>query len=100
MQIDIAKRLICACLLTFASVLATAQNSELARLRSQAALHNDDTAGVELLRRLSLQIQATRPDSALIYAQRGLELARKFSNKKGEADCMNRLGVVLWKNGQ
>lgn len=100
MQIDIAKKLICACFLTFASAIAVAQNNQLAQLRSQVALHSNDTAGVDLLRKLSLQLQATKPDSALIYAQRGLELARKFSFKKGEADCMNRLAVVLWKNGK
>lgn len=77
-----------------------AQNSRVAQLWSQVAQHSGDTTGVELLRKLSLQVQPTKPDSALIYAQRGLELARRLSYKKGEADCMNRLGVVLWKNGK
>ncbi len=47
-----------------------------------------------------MQLQSSKPDSALIYAQRGLELARKTGDKKGEGDCMDRIGVVLWKNGK
>ncbi|SEN78251.1 Tetratricopeptide repeat-containing protein [Mucilaginibacter gossypiicola] len=92
--------MVCVCLLTGIASNTYAQKKLPAELRAQAALHKNDTAGVEPLRQLSLQLQATRPDSALMYAQQGLELARKFSFKKGEADCMNRLGVVLWKNGK
>jgi hypothetical protein len=92
--------MVCVCLLTGIATDTYAQKNILNQLRSEAARHKNDTAGVEPLRQLSLQLQATRPDSALIYAQQGLELARKFSFKKGEADCMNRLGVVLWKNGK
>ncbi|WP_413667126.1 tetratricopeptide repeat protein [Mucilaginibacter sp. Mucisp86] len=96
----ILKGMVCVCLLTGIAADTYAQKNTLNELRAQAARHKNDTAGVEPLRRLSLQLQATWPDSALIYAQQGLELARKFSFKKGEADCMNRLGVVLWKNGK
>lgn len=96
----ILKGMVCVCLLTGVAQNTYAQKNTINQLRSQAAQHKNDTAGVEPLRQLSLQLQATRPDSALIYAQQGLELARKFSFKKGEADCMNRLGVVLWKNGK
>lgn len=96
----ILKGMVCVCFLTGIAKNTYAQKNALNQLRSQAAQHKNDTAGVEPLRQLSLQLQATRPDSALIYAQQGLELARKFSFKKGEANCMNRLGVVLWKNGK
>jgi tetratricopeptide (TPR) repeat protein len=96
----ILKGMVCVCLLTGIAQNTYAQKNTLNQLRSQVAQHKNDTAGVEPLRQLSLQLQATRPDSALIYAQQGLELARKFSFKKGEANCMNRLGVVLWKNGK
>jgi hypothetical protein len=75
--------MVCVCLLTGIALNTYAQKNTLNRLRSQAAQHKNDTAGVEPLRQLSLQLQATRPDSALIYAQQGLELARKFSFKKG-----------------
>ncbi|RDC56155.1 tetratricopeptide repeat protein [Pedobacter chinensis] len=77
-----------------------AQEQTIPQLKSQLNLHSNDTLGVEIFRQLSLQIQSTRPDSALMFAQHGLDLARKLQFKKGEADCMNRLGVVLWKNGK
>jgi tetratricopeptide (TPR) repeat protein len=59
-----------------------------------------DSAAVEQLRLKSLNLQSTMPDSALIYAQRGLNLSRKIGYKKGEGDCLNRLGVVFWRNGR
>jgi tetratricopeptide (TPR) repeat protein len=97
MQSQIAKVLICVYLLTGMVLVADAQNTH---EPLQAAQHLNDTTGVELLRKKSLSLQGSRPDSALIYAQRGLELSRKLYYKKGEANCMNRLGVVLWKNGK
>lgn len=100
MQNHMIKGMACVCLLISVAALAYAQKNKTDSLRLLVAKHQNDTAGVELLRKLSLQIQASRPDSALIYAQQGMDLARKFSFKKGEADCMNRLGVVLWKNGK
>lgn len=87
--------------LTFAlAVNIYGQKNDADSLRRQIAAQKHDTTEVELLRLLSLQVQATKPDSALVYAQQGLELARKLSFRKGEANCMNRLGVVLWKNGK
>lgn len=87
------------CLLNI-SAKSIAQESTIPQLKAQLVAHFNDSTGVELLRQISFQIQPTRPDSALIYAQQGLDLAKKLSYRKGEADCMNRLGVVLWKNGK
>jgi tetratricopeptide (TPR) repeat protein len=92
--------MVCAFMIVCMSIAAYAQKNNISSLKTQIASHTSDTAGVELLRKLSRQIQSTRPDSALIYAQQGLDLARKLSYSKGEADCMDRLGVVLWKNGK
>ncbi|MBE7176153.1 MAG: tetratricopeptide repeat protein [Mucilaginibacter polytrichastri] len=94
------RTLFLACLLLGLAGTAFAQRKLVDSLKNLAEAHRNDTAGVELFRQLSFRIQPTRPDSALIYAQEGLNLARKFSMKRGEADCMNRLGVVLWKNGK
>jgi tetratricopeptide (TPR) repeat protein len=94
------KGIACLYLLMGTAIVAYAQKTKTDSLRSQLLLHQNDTTGVELLRTLSFRIQASRPDSALIYAQRGIDLARKLSFTKGEAACMNRLGVVLWKNGK
>ena len=59
-----------------------------------------DSARVELLMNKSRELQSTRPDSALIYAHKGLDLSKKAGYKKGEGNCLNRLGVVFWKNGK
>jgi tetratricopeptide (TPR) repeat protein len=88
------------CLFAFILINATAQKNVISSLRSQLEQTMSDTARVELLRKLSMQIQSVKPDSALLFAQQGLALARKVNYKKGEADCLDRLGVVLWKNGK
>lgn len=100
MRNRIIKNLLCACLAISPALQVYAQQNSIDELKLAFAKHKSDTTGVELLRKLSRQIQSRRPDSALLYAQQGLDLARKLSFKKGEADCMNRLGVVLWKNGK
>ncbi len=77
-----------------------AQKDVLNSVRLRLSKSTSDTTRVELLRKMSRQIQTRRPDSALWYARQGLLLARKIYFKKGEADCLNRMGVVLWKNGK
>ncbi|MDP9048676.1 MAG: tetratricopeptide repeat protein [Bacteroidota bacterium] len=77
-----------------------AQKDAVGPLRLRLSKELPDTTRVELLRKLSMQIQASHPDSALLYARQGLALAQKINFKKGEADCLNRQGVVLWKNGK
>jgi len=94
------KRILCIGLLIGTAMFVCAQKNEITRLKAQLLQHADDTAGVEVLRKMSLQAQSAMPDSALVYAQQGVELARKLSFKAGEANCLNRLGVVLWKNGK
>lgn len=100
MQNSMIKLFICSCFLICVVLVSTAQDNPIPKLKLQIKRHQNDTAGIELLRNLSLQIQSTHPDSALMFAQQGLDLAKKFSFKKGEADCMNRIGVLLWKNGK
>jgi tetratricopeptide (TPR) repeat protein len=59
-----------------------------------------DTLKVKMLVNKSKRIQSLRPDSALIYAQQGLDESRVIGYSKGEGDCLNRLGVVLMQNGK
>ncbi|MDB5010892.1 MAG: hypothetical protein JWQ06_1681 [Mucilaginibacter sp.] len=88
------------CLLLYVSVAAYSQPSNTVLSKSKISKPINDTVRIELLRLQSIKIQPRRPDSALIYAQQGLELARKLDYKKGEGDCLNRLGVLSWKNGK
>jgi tetratricopeptide (TPR) repeat protein len=92
--------MVCTYLLVCIAMVVYSQKNTIPSLKSQLANHINDTTSVELLRKLGILIQPLRPDSALIYMQQGLNLARKIDYKKGEADCMNSLGVILWKNGK
>ncbi len=46
------------------------------------------------LEQLGLQYQGSKPDSALIFAQHGLLLARKINYLKGEVKCLSRIGAI------
>jgi len=96
----LTKRIVGICFFVCILIAAYAQKNTTSALRSQLQQRIPDTVRVELLRKLSMQVQSVKPDSALLFAQQGLSLAQKISYKKGEADCLDRLGVVLWKNGK
>ena len=100
MQNHFIKKLVCTCLLVCAALGVFSQKHPARISNGQLLSHGDDTLRVKALIEISKQLQTSRPDSALIYGQQGLELSRKLNYKKGEADCMNRVGVVLWKNGK
>jgi tetratricopeptide (TPR) repeat protein len=75
-----------------------AQNKSPASLK--LIIPASDTARVTQLLNLSKRVQPLNPDSALLYAQQALTIARNTSNSVGEANSLNRAGVVLWKNGK
>lgn len=99
MRLSSINGLIAICFLVCIVTVARARQQSLSFLKQHDTAASD-TALVELLRKKSLKVQSYKPDSALIYAQQGLDLARKTNYKKGEGDCLNRVGVVLWKNGK
>ena len=86
-------------LLIFTAVFFN-QTGEINLLGIQLVSPLTDTLNVSRLVAKSKLIQLLKPDSALIYAQQGLDYARTMGYKKGEADCLNRLGVVLMQNGK
>ncbi|MDO3641563.1 tetratricopeptide repeat protein [Mucilaginibacter sp. L3T2-6] len=47
-----------------------------------------------------MKLQQSHPDSSFIFAQEALTIARNAHNEAAEAISLNRLGVVLWKNGK
>jgi tetratricopeptide (TPR) repeat protein len=61
---------------------------------------NGDSSRIALLVSRSLKLQQSHPDSSFIYAQQALTIARNAHNEAAEATSLNRLGVVLWKNGK
>jgi tetratricopeptide (TPR) repeat protein len=93
-------KILCTCLLLCFSTFLYGQSSAVNTLKLQLKQSANDSLRVALFVKLSRQVQHLRPDSALIFAQQGLDLSEKIKYKKGEADCLNRLGVVLWSNGK
>lgn len=59
----------------------------------------NDTVRVQLLALLSYNYFVSSPDSGLEYGTRGLNLSKKISYKKGEADCQFALGTNYWVLG-
>ncbi len=64
-------------------------------------LHNakENTTKVNLLVDISDKIIQSHPDSAIKYAERGVELAKNINYKKGLANCFNIIGIVNTKQG-
>jgi tetratricopeptide (TPR) repeat protein len=93
-------KLLCSSILLCFYFFSYGQSNQVKILESQLKQPINDSLRVELFVKLSKQIQHSRPDSALIFAQQGLDLSGKIKYKKGEGDCLDRLGVVLWSNGK
>jgi tetratricopeptide (TPR) repeat protein len=53
-----------------------------------------DSTRCLVLEQLGFQYQGSKPDSALIFAQHGLLLARKINYLKGEVKCLSRIGAI------
>ncbi|MCK5169417.1 MAG: tetratricopeptide repeat protein, partial [Bacteroidales bacterium] len=54
----------------------------------------EDTNKVNILINLSFELQHSYPDSAVNYAEKGLNLAKKLNYKKGEAYLFNNMGNI------
>lgn len=59
-----------------------------------------DSSRIAFLINKSMKLQQSHPDSSFIFAQEALTIARNAHNEAAEAISLNRLGVVLWKNGK
>lgn len=78
---------------------AAAQTSRINMLKKQIAASPPDSNRVKLLGSLFMEYQITRPDTAMMLMKEALQLSQKISYRKGEADCLNRIGLVLWQTG-
>ncbi len=58
-----------------------------------------DTSQVMLLASLSRAYIESIPDTARLFAQMGLKLARKINYEKGEARCLRMIGVIMGETG-
>src|SRR5215203_2083711 len=59
-----------------------------------------DTQRVLSLASLAGNMSYLRPDSAMLYAEEGLNLARKIGFAKGEMHCKSSLGTIMWIVGE
>jgi two-component system, NtrC family, sensor kinase len=92
------------CMLTVGIV--TAQQShqfELATkdsLEKLSASSQPDTNRVMIFSELAIRYLRSSHDTAMMYAQKGLALARVLKFRKGEADCLRRSGLILFQQGR
>ncbi len=71
-----------------------AQTQTIDSLKHLLQTEKQDSIRCLLLAQLSYQYQGSKPDSALIFAQNGLLLARKINYLKGEVKCLSRIGSI------
>ena len=74
---------------------AFAANRELDSVRHLLSTAPNDTSRVMLLSEMSRVYNYSKPDSAMKYAQQGLQLAQKIHFKRGEAKCLSSIGLAL-----
>ncbi|HEY2580833.1 MAG TPA: tetratricopeptide repeat protein, partial [Mucilaginibacter sp.] len=58
-----------------------------------------DTTRVVLLKNLGNGYSHSKPDTAMIYYQKGLELSRRIYFMNGQGMCLNNLGNMFWQKG-
>jgi tetratricopeptide (TPR) repeat protein len=86
---------ICVLLLVFTAAIA---GSESDSLKVIIAGNKADTSKVLAYNQLSKLSQGV--DSAIYFAQKGLNLARACHFQSGEAACLNQFGNILLRNGR
>ncbi len=74
-------------------VIMDAQTTVIDGLKQSLQNEKKDTAKVMLLTNLSLAYLFSDPDSALLFAQKGLILARQIKFEKGEIECLRKTGI-------
>jgi signal transduction histidine kinase len=86
------------CILIIGEVQCCAQFFNPQRVRERLANAKDDTSRVNTLIEIGWAF-TSNPDSALMLAQQGLQIAQSIGYKKGEMTCKTILGYSLWTLG-
>jgi PAS domain S-box-containing protein len=74
-------------------------NSEIDSLLEILDKPSHDTTKINILTELSFILSRTLPDSAAIFAEKGIELAKINNHKLGEANLYKNLGEIDWGRG-
>ncbi|MEP7374756.1 MAG: tetratricopeptide repeat protein [Chitinophagaceae bacterium] len=69
-------------------------------LEKLLAASQPDTNRVMIFSELAIRYLRSNHDTATMYAQKGLALARTLKFRQGEADCLRRSGLVLFQQGR
>jgi len=69
-------------------------------LEKLLASSQPDTTRVMIFSELAIRYLRSSNDTAMMYAQKGLALAKALKFRKGEADCLRRSGIVLFQQGR
>lgn len=78
---------------------AQAQFNTIDSLKTLFSNTKDDSTRVVLLCQISDEFSLPHPDSAMIYAEQGLNLANQNGLKKGQARSLTRIGNILLSIG-
>jgi two-component system NtrC family sensor kinase len=71
-----------------------AQIQEIDSLKHLLRIEKQDSSRCLLLEQLGYLYQESRPDSALVFADYGMDLARRTNYLKGEVKCLSRIGTI------
>ena len=77
-----------------------AQKSKTDSLINELQKAKEDTNKVNFLFNLSNELIDQHPDSAMNYANQGIELAKKIDYKKGLANCYYSVGIIYKERGE
>jgi len=59
-----------------------------------------DTSAVRLLKRKCNEAHNRAPDSVILYAQQGYEMALSINDKKGQGEMLSEMGIYYWLKGE
>lgn len=75
------------------------QTTQSDSLKALISAMPDDTAKVDALLDLSSQIFRSRPDTAILYAERAIDLSRRISYEKGLGYALKNVGLAYYIKG-
>jgi tetratricopeptide (TPR) repeat protein len=70
------------------------RQEQIDKLKHQLAISKPDTNQVNILRGLCLAYRQVKPDSALFFSVKALDLSRKLNFTKGEVDALLNLSAI------
>ena len=74
--------------------IGSGQNPNIDRIKYLLNISTEDTSKVRLMSELCNQYKFNRPDSAIYFGNKGLELARKIDSPKNEVTIMHNISLA------